>query len=243
MKGIPLQMLGEPMPSISSFQKFDSTICFANRLEAGEKLAQAVLDEASDHPVSPTIPTIVYALPRGGVIVAAPIARQLGCPLDVIVAKKITRPENPELAIGAVTADGHVLWLASSKANQISNADQSALQQAQNRAQFQWQQLAACRFQTDPQGAVALLVDDGVATGMTMAVAVEALRAQNPAEIWICVPVAPPELLPELRTWGDRLIVLATPSPFQSVSRFYQQFPQVEMEEAIECLQAVNGRA
>lgn len=221
----------------------DSTV-FANRLEAGERLAQAVLAvveahrPARDREAEAISRFVVYALPRGGIAVAAPIAQALHCPLDVIVAKKITRPENPELAIGAATSDGHVLWLTQGQSIS-SDLYKVMLQQTRERAQLQWEQLAPFSPQIDPAGAIALIVDDGIATGMTMAVAAKALRAKKPAQIWICVPVAPLEILPHLQTWSDRAIVLATPQPFQSVSRFYKEFPQVEMEEAIECLK--NG--
>ncbi|MBM0740217.1 phosphoribosyltransferase [Phormidium sp. CLA17] len=221
----------------------DSTV-FANRLEAGERLAQAVLAvvearaSTRDRATEALSRFVVYALPRGGIAVAAPIARALHCSLDVIVAKKITRPENPELALGAATSNGHVLWLTQ-RQSLSSDFDELMLQQTRERAQSQWQQLAPFSPQVDPSGAITLIVDDGIATGMTMAVAAQSLRAKKPAEIWICVPVAPPEILPQLQTWSDRVIVLATPHPFQSVSRFYKEFPQVEMEEAIECLRKV----
>jgi predicted phosphoribosyltransferase len=85
---------------------------FDDRADAGEKLAEAVLGELGklNLTAQEAVKPIVYALPRGGLPVAVPIARRLGCPLDVVVAKKITRPDNLELAIGAATADGHVLW-------------------------------------------------------------------------------------------------------------------------------------
>ncbi len=234
------------MASIPSFQDFDSTVCFANRWQAGEQLALAVLQELSDRPIAGNPRFVVYALPRGGLPVAAPIAQRLHCPLDVIVAKKITRPENPELAIGAVTADGQVLWLSQSRSPQSQSPQPSgdghemAFHQAQERAQKQWTQFALSRPAVNPTEAIALIVDDGIATGMTMAVAAQALRAQHPAEIWLCVPVAPPEILPSLQTWGDRVIVLAAPSPFNSVSRFYREFNQVHLEDAIACLQQTN---
>ena len=159
------------------------TVCFADRLEAGERLAEAILQEIEQLPSSPPL-FIVYALPRGGLAVAAPIAHRLNCPMDVIVAKKITRPENPELAIGAVTADGHVLWLPQSRSlHEATHLSETALQQAHNRANQQWEQFVPSRPPVDPQGAIALVVDDGVATGMTMAVAIQSLRSQRPAQI------------------------------------------------------------
>ena len=220
------------MPLSQLFQGGNTKI-FVDRHDAGEKLAQAVLTEAqtlSDKKF------VVYALPRGGLPVAVSVARALGCPLDVIVAKKITRPENSELAIGAVTADGHVLWLEPS-CEQAQELDRDALLFAQKKAQAQLAQFGD-RPKIDPEGAIALLVDDGIATGMTMAVAVEALKTRNPLEIWICAPVAPQEMVNSLELGGaSRAIILATPDPFWSVSRFYQVFNQVETEEALACLQ------
>ncbi|MGL4619792.1 MAG: phosphoribosyltransferase, partial [Chroococcidiopsis sp.] len=78
---------------------------------------------------------------------------------------------------------------------------------------------------------------DGVATGMTMAVAAQTLRSQNHIAVWLCTPVAPQTLLPWLEQWGDRIIVLHTPKSFLSVSRFYEEFPQVETRIALACLQ------
>ena len=220
------------MPLSQLFQGGNAAI-FVDRHDAGEKLAQAVLTEAqtlSDKKF------VVYALPRGGLPVAVSVARALGCPLDIIVAKKITRPENSELAIGAVTADGHVLWLEPS-CEQAQELDRDALLFAQKKAQAQLAQFGD-RPKIDPEGAIALLVDDGIATGMTMAVAVKALKTRNPLEIWICAPVAPQEMVNSLELGGaSRAIILATPDPFWSVSRFYQVFNQVETEEALACLQ------
>jgi len=208
---------------------------FRDRADAGEKLADAVIRQLTEIDSDlKRIKPIVYALPRGGLPIAAPLAQRLGCPLDIIVAKKITRPENPELALGAVTADGEVLW--GRKRLLRHHVRQMAQQEAQAKAQGQLSQMASACPQVDPTGALALVVDDGIATGMTMAVAVQALRQRNLAQIWICVPVAPPELVEEMRPWCDRLIVLATPHPFMSVSRFYEAFPQVEMSEAISYL-------
>jgi putative phosphoribosyl transferase len=216
------------------FQGFGNTTLFVDRHDAGEKLAQAVLAEVET--LQSPAKFVVYALPRGGLPVAEPIARALGCPLDVIVAKKITRPENPELAIGAVTADGQVLWSRQRLAKDEAIWEQ-ALQQAQTKAQTQLARFADYRPNVDPEGAISLIVDDGIATGMTMAVAVQALRTRHPSEIWICAPVAPREMTHALQKGCDRLIVLATPEPFLSVSRFYRIFTQVETAEALACLQ------
>ena len=208
---------------------------FDDRTDAGEKLAEAVLAELAklNLTTQKAVKPIVYALPRGGLPVAVPVARLLGCPLDVVVAKKITRPDNLELAIGAVTADGHVVWQKQKQQN--LGWQKSALDRAQDNAQSLLADLSPGRPNVSAAGALAILVDDGIATGMTMAVAAKALRAQKPLALWICVPVAPADLMGFLA--GDRAIVLETPDPFYSVSRFYAEFPQVETAEALVCLQ------
>lgn len=216
---------------------------FRDRTDAGEQLAQAIhavlIQTATD---SGSLKPIVYALPRGGLPVAAPVARLLSCPLDIVVAKKISHPKNPELAIGAVSASGHVLWTTTPLPfrRQHSRQQEEQREEAINKAQTQLAQLTPACPQVNIKGAIAILVDDGIATGMTMAVAAEALRAQQPAAVWICAPVAPLSLMPWLRQWGDCIIVLETPELFLSVSRFYTEFPQVEIEEALAYLQQQN---
>jgi predicted phosphoribosyltransferase len=225
-------------------QMANSLLPFADRHAAGEQLAAAVLQELVNHPVPESTPCVVYALPRGGLPIAAPVANALSCPLDVVVAKKITRPENRELAIGAVTADGYVVWSPALRSQTTTDflleQNAAALDQARAYAQAQFNELASASPRFQAQGTIALLVDDGIATGMTIAAAVQALRAQQPAQVWICVPVAPVDLLPTLQAWGDRVIILATPTPFYSVSRFYQQFPQVSTAAAAVYLQEQN---
>jgi len=215
---------------------------FSDRADAGEQLAQSLLTQVNQlEAAGITALPIVYALPRGGIPIAAPVARKLGCPLDIIVAKKIATPQNPELAIGAVTSEGQVLWARPklfSKKN--SHLLQTALRQAQEKAQTQLEQLSMGRPKVNPEGALALLIDDGIATGMTMAAATQALKAHNPAQIWICTPVAPLSLIKWLARWCDRQVILETPEPFMSVSRFYADFPQVETEEALVYLQQHN---
>ena len=215
---------------------------FSDRADAGEQLAQSLLSLVNQLKADGiSVPPIVYALPRGGIPVAVPVARQLDCPLDIVVAKKITMPQNPELAIGAVTSEGHVLWSQPKRlGKKNSNERETALHQAQEKAKVQLEQLSVGCPQVSPEGALALLVDDGIATGMTMAAATQALKAHNPAQVWVCSPVAPAGLMKWLSQWCDRVVVLETPEPFLSVSRFYDNFPQLETEEALVYLQQHN---
>ncbi|KAB8334453.1 phosphoribosyltransferase [Scytonema tolypothrichoides VB-61278] len=214
---------------------------FANRTQAGEQLAQAIdailNQQIADQVTNPL--QIVYALPRGGVPVAAAVARLLNCPLMIEVAKKIGHPENPELAIGAVTASGNVLWDEHNvffRRTPKSGWREEALDTAISQAKSLEAQLSPACGQVKTEGATLILVDDGIATGMTIAVAATSLKALSPAEVWLCSPVAPLELLPWLDEWGDRLVILSTPKPFFSVSNFYAEFHQVDTKEAFECL-------
>jgi len=214
---------------------------FSDRTHAGELLARVIHDvltqQTIDSGVKPV--PIVYALPRGGVPVAAPIARFLDCPLTIIVAKKISHPENPELAIGAVTTFGNVLWADQKLFRPKHDARwrEVALNKAINLAKSLEAQLIPACPQVNAEDATLILVDDGIATGMTIAVAATALKTLSPAAVWLCTPVAPQTLLPRLEQWGDRTIVLETPEPFWSVSNFYGQFPQIDTLEVLGYLQ------
>jgi predicted phosphoribosyltransferase len=218
-----------------------NTPLFTDRTQAGERLAQVVqatlIKQASESEIKPV--PIVYALPRGGLEVAAPVARVLDCPLTILVAKKISHPENPELAIGAVTACGSVVWEQPRRSSQRQNwrSHKTALDAAIHQAKSLEAELSVACPQVKAEGATAIIIDDGIATGMTIAAAVVAMRKLSPAEVWLCAPIAPLKLVPWLHQWGDRVIVLATPEPFASVSNFYQEFPQVETTEALMYLQ------
>lgn len=231
------------MPPLA--ESMSTAILFRDRVAAGEQLApeiQRLLDKIAG--VSSVAPyPIVYALPRGGLPVAVPVARRLRCPIDIVVAKKISHPQNPELAIGAVTADDNVLWAGqTSIAVRDSPSGKLALEAALSKARLQMALLNSGRPQPSAiappmRDTIAILVDDGVATGMTMAVAAQTLRSQNHIAVWLCTPVAPHTLLPWLEQWGDRIVVLHTPQSFLSVSRFYEEFPQVDTRIALACLQ------
>ncbi|NEP14102.1 MAG: phosphoribosyltransferase [Symploca sp. SIO2C1] len=216
---------------------------FSDRADAGEQLAQSLSKLVIQFQKTTTIACkpIVYALPRGGIPIAAPVARKLGCPLEIVVAKKITTPQNPELAIGAVTSDGRVLWSKQLRLGKKNLSQrEAALHQAQEKAKTQLAELEVGYPRANPQGALALLIDDGIATGMTIKAAAQAIRANYPAQLWICAPVAPGGIMKWLAPECDRLVVLKTPTQFLSVSRFYLEFPQVTTKEALVYLQEHN---
>ncbi|MEM7554827.1 MAG: phosphoribosyltransferase [Cyanobacteria bacterium P01_A01_bin.84] len=238
---------------------------FSNRIDAGEKIAQAVYrlftEEFSIHSSFPL--PVVYALPRGGIPVAVAVAKTLCCPLNIVVAKKISHPEHPELAIGAVNVYGDVIWtknltknltkkklfsdgeaeakFGSCSSSEKTKAIEKAIEKATEKVKLLEKQFSPACPQVDVKDAIVILVDDGIATGMTIMVAANALRKLLPAQIWLCTPVAPLRLLPYLRQYVNRLIILETPEYFASVSDFYVNFHQVETKEALLYLREVNG--
>jgi predicted phosphoribosyltransferase len=201
---------------------------FANRSEAGALLAEEVARLGLVDP-------LVLALPRGGLPVAAAIAWRLGAPLDVVLVRKLGAPGEPELAIGAV-ADGGVpvtvlndRLVAALGVSAGYIADESARQLKlieQRRVSY-----AGLRPQVSPAGRAAVVVDDGVATGMTMQVALRSVRGLGPSRLVAAVPVASEDALEMLQAEADVVVCLSAPRQFLSVGSFYRAFEQVSDAE------------
>jgi putative phosphoribosyl transferase len=211
---------------------------FADRRAAGAALAQRLERYRGSHP-------LVLGLPRGGVPVAAEVARHLDGELDVVVARKLGSPVSPELAIGAVTADGvrflntKVIEMLDVPAAYIERvaADQQA--EAQRReARFR-----GGRAPLRVAGRTVILVDDGLATGATMRAAVRAMRTQGPARLVVAVPVGAPDACAALRTEVDEVACLAEPPDFGAVGFYYADFGQVDDAVVEELLQPAAAAA
>lgn len=210
------------------------TTLYQDRFSAGKELAQALATALAGIESSVS----VYALPRGGIPVAVPIAQQLDCPLEVLAAKKISLPPNTELALGAVTPDGTTVWAQSPHVQRKNEQElEQAREEALASAIAQQKQFNPHCPSASVENAIVIIVDDGIATGMTMMTAVEALRKQNPAQVWVAAPVAPPEIEEQFQEICDRALILQTPDPFGSVGRFYAKFSQVSTDQAIAYLQ------
>ena len=186
---------------------------------------------------------VVLAIPRGGLIVAAAVASALGAPLDVIVPRKLGAPGNPELAIGALAlADGEDIALIDERTVRALDVPASYLrEEIEGQRREILRREAAYREGCPPEpveGRVAVLVDDGVATGLTARAAARAVARRSPREVVVAVPVAPPETVREFAAEGVRLEALETPSPFGAVGRFYVDFRQIEDDEVIAVLRA-----
>jgi putative phosphoribosyl transferase len=211
------------------------TKLFADRLDAGRRLAAALSGYQGRHP-------LVLAIPRGAVAMGAEIARLLGGELDVVLVKKLHAPGSPEFAVGAIDESGWTFvagYAAQAGADEAYLARERAAQLEllrRRRAQY-----TPARAPADPAGRIAIVVDDGIATGASMIAALHAVRAKQPARLVCAVPVAPPDSLAQIRPHADEVVCLETPEDFMAVGQFYRHFEQVEDDEVVALL-ARHGR-
>ncbi len=204
---------------------------FRNREDAALQLAQRLRARKLKDPV-------VLGIPRGGVVTAAILARELGAELDVVLSRKLRAPYQPELAIGAIGEDGEVYLNAF--AREVSGVTETYIREERD---HQIAEIArrsklfrAVKLPADVTGRSVIVTDDGIATGSTMLAALHVLGAQKPHEIIVAVPVAPPDTLERFRPQCSHVECLLTPRDFEAISQFYADFQQVEDEEAVRLL-------
>ena len=204
---------------------------FKNREDAALQLAQRLRARRLRNP-------LVLAIPRGGVVVGAVLARELKAELDVILARKLRAPHQPELAIGAVSEDGDMYLNA--LAAQVPGVTEDYLVRERDH------QLAEIgrrrklfrevRPETHVSGRSVIVTDDGIATGSTMLAALRVLNTRTPHEIIIAIPVAPPKMIEQLSGQCQHLECLLAPADFGAVGRFYRDFEQVSDGEVLSLL-------
>jgi putative phosphoribosyl transferase len=201
---------------------------FRNRTDAGRRLAEALMPYRNERPV-------VLALPRGGVPVAAEVARALHAPLDLILVRKIGVPYQPELAMGAVVDGPEPLVVRNEdviRVSGVSEADFDAIRDAElEEIRRRRSRYLGGRAHPDLAGRVAIVIDDGVATGATTRAALRAVRARDPRRLILAVPVAPTETLGELAGDADEIVCLEDHETFMAIGGYYSDFRQVEDEE------------
>lgn len=182
---------------------------------------------------------LVLAIPRGGLPLGRVIADALDAELDVIVAKKIGAPNNPEYAIGAVSSNGSV-WRNEEAFRLYPDIDEAYFEdeRSQKAAAARETERVYRRDRNAPEldGKSVLVVDDGVATGSTLLACLASLEQSGVETVWVAIPVGPPDTIAELEQVADGVICLRTPSTFQGVGQFYRDFSQVSDSEAIEYL-------
>ena len=205
---------------------------FIDRTDAGNQLALALTAYQDQEQ------TIVLGLARGGVIVAARVAKTLHLPLEVICTRKIGAPFNAEYAVGAITESGQgVFDEGLLRAFDISKEYvQEAVAQEKQIAQQRLSRFRQGRPPRDLKGKVVILVDDGLATGATMKAAIQSAREEGARQLVVAIPVAPAGSLAQIKALVDDVICLESPLFFQAVGQFYREFPQVEDEEVVFCL-------
>lgn len=200
---------------------------FRDRVEAGRFLASALVRYTGPEKV------VVLGLPRGGVPVAAEVAKSLGAPLDVLVVRKLGAPGQPELAVGAIGEEGvrvvnedlaETLGLNHAALDRIAAAEQAELERRV--ALYR-----AGRPPFDVAGKTVIVVDDGVATGATMRAGLQTVRARGAKEVIAAAPVGARDSVNSLRADADEVVVLETPMFFQSVGQWYEDFSQTSDEE------------
>ncbi len=217
---------------------------FLDRSHAGERLAERLghlavgTTPAADEPA-----VVVLGLARGGVEVAAPVAATLGAPLDVLVVRKVAPPERPELGVGALAEGGPVLWddvgLASLGLTRDALADQVSAERAECARRVAVYR--GGRPREPVAGRAVVVVDDGVATGVTARAALVSLRDAGAGRLVLAAPVVAAATLPMLTAEADEVVALLTPRRFGAVSRYYSDFGQTSDATVVRLLARATG--
>lgn len=208
---------------------------YIDRHDAGQRLAEALRRFAGSD-------VVVLALPRGGVVLGAEVAKELEAPLDVVLVRKISHPSSPEYAIGAIVEDEPPVY----NENEAAAIDDGWLTRAEAAARQLIERRRKLYYSQDLPppgiaGKTVIIVDDGIATGLTMEAAVRAVRNKHPKQIVVAVPVASAESVTELEGLADEVIVLDKPESFiGAVGSHYLEFEQVDDKEVKELLWEAN---
>ena len=199
-----------------------------DRVEAGQLLAEEISSVTNSN-------FLVLAIPRGGVIVGHEIAKKLGCKLDIAISKKITPPDSPEFAIGAITHDG-TLFQSSYWDNYVEypNLD-SEIEKKKLEVKRRLEEYRG-NSEYDIVGRSIILVDDGIATGSTVFAILNWLKKQNVKEIILAIPVMPASVYELMKKKVSSIIILEAPEDFSAVGQFYKNFDQVSDEEVTRIL-------
>jgi putative phosphoribosyl transferase len=206
-------------------------VTFADRADAGRRLAEILTDLRGEE-------VVVLGLPRGGVVVAAEVARALGAPLDVIVVRKLGVPIQPELAMGAIGEDGvrivsqEVVRRAGVTLDQLAAVERQARVELERQARL----FRKDRTRVPLLGHTALLVDDGIATGSSAGAACQVARAHGATRVVLAVPVGSPEAALALSSVADEVRCLYTPSWLGAIGQFYGNFSQTSDDQVVKLL-------
>jgi putative phosphoribosyl transferase len=209
---------------------------FDDRKDAARRLAARLATWRGQRP-------LVLAIPRGAVPMARTLAGLLDGEYDVVLVRKLRAPHQPELTIGAISEGG---WRSIAPYAAEVGADDAYIAQEEHRQRQllaeRRQRYAPLRPPVDPAGRVVIVIDDGLATGATMAAALHSVRERRPARLICAVPVASPEALDTVRPLADEVVCLHAPPDFRAVGQFYRDFSEVD-DETVAALLAVPSPA
>jgi putative phosphoribosyl transferase len=215
-------------------------IIFDDRIDAGRKLAAALVKRGyeNDH-------AAVFGIPRGGVVVAAEVAESLSAPLDVIIARKLRAPHQPELGIGAVVSGDHIA-IINEELIRLAGVTQNYLDREiayqRDEIERQLQHYRREKPALEVKGKTVIVIDDGIATGYTFRAALEGMRRRNPSKLIAAAPVAARDSAEMLKAFADDVICLSTPLYFSAVGAWYRNFNQTSTEEVAALLHNNWGR-
>ena len=204
---------------------------FRDRTEAGRLLAELLRHYEGKE-------VVVYALPRGGVVLGFEIAKRLQAPLDLVITRKIGHPFNPEYAICAVAEDCHLVCNEAERAGVDPEWFRKEVEKEKEEAKRRREAYLGKRETPAARGKTAIIVDDGIATGLTLKLAIQELKHKEPVKIVVAVPVAPRDVAEEIRKEVDEFVALDIPTAYLgAVGAYYDYFPQVSDEEVVEMLE------
>lgn len=212
---------------------------FKDRKDAGTQLAESLKEYIGQENM------LVLALPRGGVVTGVEIANRLSAPLDVLIVRKIGHPWQPELAVGAISETGSIVYNEDVVASVGVTKDYLRGEAARQREEIarRRQLYRSGQKLADLRGKTVILVDDGIATGATMKAAVETLKREQVAKLIVAVPVAPSYTAAELQRMVDVFVCLDIPDDFMSVGSYYEDFRQVTDADVTQLLRDFRRRA
>lgn len=214
---------------------------YRDRRDAGERLAELIRREAGVCEGTPELRVVVLAAPRGGVAVGVPVARSLRAPLDVVLARKLPAPGNPELGFGAVGEGG--VRVVDRETVELLGLTEEEIEGIAARVEAEIAERSRRYRRTRPaislEGACALVVDDGVATGVTLAAAVDSARRRGASRVVAAAPVSSAEAESRLTATADRFICPLIDPGFVGVGAYYASFPQLTDDEVVELLESV----
>lgn len=210
---------------------------FRDREDAGIRLALKLMKFKNENP-------LIIALPRGGVPVGYEIAKGLEAELDIIIVRKLGAPYNPELAVGALVEGEPPQVVRNENIIEYLGVTEEFLQESikqQNEEIVRRQKLyREGKVITNPEDRTVILVDDGIATGATMKVALKGIKAKKPEKIIVAVPVGPPDVIHSLREEADEVICLNMPQYLYAIGEHYEDFSQTTDEEVVVLLSAAK---